>query len=79
MEPTVPDGSLVLMDCTRRNLRNGRIFVVRIEDGFVVRRASENVRGDRELVSDHPNWPDATSPDDVEVIGEVRWVATLLD
>ena len=78
MEPTVPDGSLVLIDFTRRRLRNGRVFVVRSRDGLSVNRVGKDGDGGWLLVSDHPGWPDARWPENAEVIGEVRWVATLL-
>ena len=78
MEPTVPDGSLVLIDCTRRGLCNGRVFVVRTGDGLSVKRVGKDADGGWLLLSDHPGWPDARWPENAEVIGEVRWVATLL-
>ena len=78
MEPTVPDGSSILIDCTRRRLREGGIFAVRTADGLIVKRAGEDVGGRWLLVSDHPGWPVMPWPDDAEIIGEVRWVATLL-
>ena len=76
MEPTVPKGSSILIDCTRRRLRDNRVFVVRVEDGLAVKRAARDAEGHWRLVSDHPSWPDAPWPSDARVIGEVRWVAT---
>ena len=57
MEPTLPEGCIILLDRNRRQRREGRIFVVRTEDGLVVKRA-----GGWQLVSDHPRWPDAPWP-----------------
>ena len=78
MEPTVSDGASILIDCTRCRPRDGRVLVVHTRDGLVVRRARKDDRGRWRLASDHPAWPDTAWPDDAEVIGEVRWVATLL-
>lgn len=78
MEPTVPDGSSILIDCARRRLRKGGIFALHTADGLIVKRAGEDVGGCWLLVSDHPGWPVMPWPDDAEIIGEVRWVATLL-
>ena len=78
MEPTVPDGSLILIDCTRRRLNDGRVFVVQTGDGLVVKRARRDAENQWLLVSDHPAWPASPWPDDAKVIGEVRWVAKLL-
>ena len=57
MEPTLPEGCIILLDRNRRQRREGRIFVVRTEDGLVVKRADG-----WQLVSDHPRWPDAPWP-----------------
>lgn len=73
MEPTPPDGSLILLDRNRQ--REGSIFVVRTEDGLVAKRAGKAADGAWQLVSDHPRWPDAPWQDDAVIIGEVWWMA----
>ena len=74
MEPTLPDGCVVLLDHNRRTRRKGKIFVVRTEDGLVVKRAGKDP-GDRwQLVSDHPAWPPQPWARAM-VIGEVKWMA----
>ena len=78
MEPTVPDGSSILIDCTRRRLRNGGTFAVRTEDGLALKRAGEDAGGRWLVVSAHPGCPAMPWPHDAEIIGEVRWIATLL-
>ena len=75
MEPTLPAGAIILLDRNRRQRREGRIFVVRTEDGLVVKRAGKSDDGHWQLVSDHPSWLDAPWPDDAVIIGEVRWMA----
>ena len=77
MEPTLPDGCSILVDRSqsRRRRRNGRIFVMRTEDGLIVKRVGKDEEGDWQMVSDHPGWPPAPWPDETELIGEVRWVA----
>ena len=55
--------------------REGRIFVLRTEEGLVVKRAGKGTDGGWQLVSDHPRWPDAPWPDDLAIVGEVRWMA----
>ena len=78
MEPTLVDGCSILLNQASRRRRIGRIFVVRTEDGLVVKRAGKD-RADRwQLVSDNPNkraWPTVPWPDDAPLIGEVRWAA----
>ena len=78
MEPTLVDGCSILVNQASRQRRVSRIFVVRTEDGLVVKRAGKD-RADRwQLVSDSPNkraWPTVPWPDDAPVIGEVKWAA----
>ena len=38
MEPTLPDGASILVDRNRRRRRVDHIFVVRTEDGLIVKR-----------------------------------------
>ena len=78
MEPTLVDGCSILVNHAGQRRRVGRIFVVRSEDGLVVRRAGKNRAGAWQLVSDNPNkqaWPTVPWPDDAPVIGEVKWAA----
>ena len=75
MDPTLPEGCVILLDRNRRQRREGRIFVVRTEDGLVVKRAGKDTAAGWQLVSDHPRWPDAPWPDDAAIIGEVKWMA----
>ena len=42
MEPTLPEGSAILVDRARRRRRVGGIFVVRTADGVVVKRAGKD-------------------------------------
>ena len=78
MEPTLMDGCSILVNQASRRRRAGHIFVVRTEDGLVVKRAGKDRAGDWQLVSDNPNkqaWPTVSWPDDAPVIGEVKWAA----
>ena len=74
MEPTLPDGCSILMDRRRRAPRSGRIYVVRTDEGIVVKRARRDAAR-WTLSSDHPAWPPRPWPTDAELIGEVRWMA----
>ena len=72
MEPTLADGSMVLVDRGSRDLRDGRIFVLRTPDGLLVKRV--RMSGARwMIVSDNPAWPVDNLDPDSDVIGEVRW------
>ena len=75
MEPTLPEECTVLVDRSRRRRRAGHLYVLRTEDGLVVRRAGRNSTGHWELRRDHPAWEPVAWPRGTEVIGEVQWAA----
>ena len=78
MEPTLVDGCSILVNQASRHRRVGRIFVVRTDDGLVVKRAGKDRAVAWQLVSDNPNkqaWPTVRWPDNAPVIGEVKWAA----
>ena len=79
MEPTLPAGTLILVDQTRRKRYEGRVYVVRSdpEDTLVVKRAGRS-GGKWILVSDNPDpewspvpWPKTGT----KVLGEVVWAS----
>ena len=74
MEPTLPEGSSILVDRQRRSRRKGRIYVLQTEDGLMVKRAGREKAG-WQLLSDNPYWPSVAWPEDAQVVGEVRWSA----
>ena len=78
MEPTLVDGCSILVNQASRRRQVGRIYVVRTEDGLVVKRAGKDRVDTWLLVSDNPNkqaWPTVPWPLDAPVIGEVKWAA----
>ena len=78
MEPTLTDGGSILIDRNRRRRIVGRIFVVRTDDGLIVKRAGKSRAGNWQLVSDNPDkqeWPTRPWPANADVIGEVKWAA----
>ena len=72
MEPTLPDGSQIIVNRNRKELRNGRIYVMRTEEGVVVKRAKQNAQG-WWLMSDNPAWAPLFLTEETDIIGEVRW------
>ena len=78
MEPTLPEGASILVDAGRREPRDGRIFVIRVEDRTVVKRLVRDPVGGWLIQSDNPNkqaWPTQPCPREADVVGEVKWVA----
>ena len=75
MEPTLPDGCSILVDRKRREPQDGRIYVMRTEDGLVVKRLGLDEEGRWEIRSDGPDWRITPMSPGTEIIGEVRWAA----
>ena len=75
MEPTLPDGCSILVDRKRRDPHQGRIYVMRTEEGLVVKRLGLDKEGRWEIRSDCPDWRVTPMSPGTEIIGEVRWSA----
>ena len=75
MEPTLPDGSAIVVDRNRSRLREGGIYVVRTHDGLLVKRVERDSGGEWRLMSDNPDWDPVPWPGGAKVYGEVKWVA----
>ena len=75
MEPTLPDGCSILVDRKRREPQEDRIYVMRTEDGLVVKRLGLDEEGRWEIESDNEDWEPMPWTDGTEIIGEVRWSA----
>ena len=76
MEPTLADGAAILVNLESREPKDGKIFVVRIDEDLVVKRLVDEAAAGWLLQSDSPNkqtWPTQPFPDDARVVGEVKW------
>ena len=75
MEPTLPDGYSILVDRKRREPQEDRIYVMRTDEGLVVKRLGLDEQGRWEIRSDNPDWRITPMSPGTEIIGEVRWTA----
>ena len=78
MIPTLPKGSVVLVDGESTDWQPPRILAVLIDDDVIARRAALGEDGQPLLASSHHYWPDTPLPAGAKVLGEVRWVANWL-
>ncbi len=81
MEPELAEGSTVLVDHKRRRRLVGHVFVVRTADGVVVKRAGKDEDGRWLMLSDNEDqktYPPVPWTREDRVIGEVRWVGTVV-
>ena len=73
MEPTLNDGSTILVNRAQRRRRSERLFAVRTDEGLVVRRLRKDPGGNWLLVSDHADREPRPWPASAEILGQVRW------
>ena len=78
MEPTLPNGCLILVDRGRRVLHNRGIYVMRNEDGLIVRRVKRSPQHGWLLISDNIFWQIEVMDRDTDIIGEVMWYSSML-
>ena len=73
MEPTLPRGSVIVVDRTRRRRLTGRIYAVRNEDGVLVGRAKRGKTRGWVIACDNPAAAPVPWDANAELIGQVRW------
>ena len=77
MEPTVPDGALILIDTADTEHQDGRIYVLRIGEEVVARRVIQDPGAGWLLHCDNPDktsWPTEPLPENTITVGQVRWL-----
>ena len=78
MEPTLPNGCSILVDRSRRELRNQHVYVMRNEDGLIVKRVAHSPKYGWLLISDNIVCATKVMDEDTDIIGEVRWYSETL-
>ena len=75
MEPTIADGSIVIVDKNDVNFSRSGIFVLRTDGGLLIKRLSRNVNGDINVVSDNSVYQtDTIKANELIVLGKVLGV-----
>lgn len=83
MEPTIPNGMLVLINTAASDLQDGRIYALRAPDGLRLKRIQRQIDGSVTLISDNRDkyLPETLSPEEamsVEVAGHAFWTERLI-
>lgn len=77
MTPTIPDGAAVIIDQTRTQALDGKVYVIRIDDRHYVKRVQWLIGGGLRLISDNKLYDplDITKDDmiasNVQICGQV--------
>lgn len=80
MEPLIRDKDTILVDKSQKFMRDGDIFVTRLDNELMIKRVIKIPRGWR-LCSINPERPEIDIQDEdeqFEVIGRVRWFGRVL-
>ena len=75
MEPTLPHGSIVMLDMSKQSLGYDGLFVIRIDDTLHVKRIGRSAQaGNVLIISDNPRHRDLDMPvERIEPVGKVLW------
>ena len=77
MTPTIPEGAAVIIDQTRNQALDGKVYVIRIDDRHYVKRVQWLIGGGLRLISDNKFYEplDITKADmeatNIEICGQV--------
>ena len=77
MEPTIPDGATILVDSSRIEPLDGKIYVIRIDDRLWVKRVQWIPSGGLRLISDNRTYDSFDiskadlEHDDIQICGQV--------
>lgn len=75
MQPTIPDGSLLIVDHSQRAIANGCIMVIGVGEDLLVKRVRRRLDGAIELVSDNNAYPPEsvgpTALEQLRIVGRV--------
>ena len=75
MTPTIPDGSLLIVDHSQREISNGYITVIGIGDDLLVKRIRRRLDGMIDLISDNAAYAVESIPtdrlDQLRIVGRV--------
>ena len=76
MYPTLNTGDKILVDTSQKDIIDGKIYIIRIEDMLKVKRLHKLIRGRIEVISDNKEYGKETlepEKDNFEVCGRVLW------
>lgn len=72
MEPTLKDGSIIVIDRTQIDITGGGIFAVNTPSGLSIKRVSLNPTGGLILISENKLYPDShITEDEATILGKV--------
>lgn len=78
MEPTIPNGALILLDLSIKDVANGHIYAIRRDDELLVKRIQIRLDGTVVLIPDNPLYErEEVAPEvaaQLHIVGRVVWI-----
>lgn len=77
MAPTLHNGDLILIDCTRQNPASEGMFLINRDGDLIVKRLYKSLAdGSLNIYSDNPSYASESNvpPGEIDVIGRVMWI-----
>lgn len=78
MEPTIPDGSILVIDHSQSTVEHGCIYVFNVADRLLVKRARWRMDGKLDLVSDNTNEVHPIETFAADTVEQLRVVGRLV-
>lgn len=78
MDPTLPDGSVILVDTRSKELRDNRLYVFSHGESLLVKRARQQGEDRFWWFNDNSLWWPVSHSHEIEIWGQVRWVGFVL-
>lgn len=80
MEPTIKSGDTVLIDTGRKEIKEGQIYALRVDNTVIIKRLAYRLGGKVMIISDNRQEFETyeASPEDVHVLGQVIFFSRVL-
>ena len=73
MLPIIHNGDLLLVDNSKLNVVNNKVFVIRQDNFYRVKRLKKEIDGTLVILSDNHNYPPEITHQETTIIGQVIW------
>lgn len=83
MEPTIQGGDALLIDLSRKEINDGKVYCIRYEGKLLTKRLQKLSRSKVKIISDNKDYEpiildlDKENYIDFSVIGEIRWAGRI--
>ena len=73
MLPDIQDGDLLMVDDSFKEVIPNKVFVIKQDDKYRVKKLKTELNGDILIISNNPTYHVETMNTETEIIGQVVW------